>query len=353
MGGRKELRSVRLGLETTPGTPVVPRYIYRGMADMPEDMREPQIVEELVGIFGGTDRSYIPKLEGSIKLGQTELTFEQAPLFFAAAGMGSAGGSAQGVSGSAVDFQFPIPTNTLPTTQAFTIEAGDNVEAEQLTYALVNELTLTFQGDEAVKVESTWVARSVERANAVGSFSAVGTLVSPAEVILSGKGSVFMNPAVSGATFGATRGTPGNILGGQISFKNMWTLKHPIDSGQLYFSTAAYVGCEIEGELTYEHWNVGSTGAAGSAGQKQAWRDQAAQLMELRWAGGTIPTGTTYQNKLLDIKLPIKYTKFDPLDDQEGNGIVTASFVSHYNEDVPAAGRGTIQVVRRGQLEHL
>lgn len=351
--GRRELRSLRLRLETTPGTAASPRYQWRGLFEMPDDQREVVNVEELVGIFGGTDRSYIPKEFAEITLGESELTFEEAPLLFAAAGFGSAGGSAQGASGSAVVFEFPIPTTTAPTTQSFTIEAGDNVEAEQLTYAVVRELKLSFPGGEAVKAETAWIARSVNRTNASGSFSNVGTLVSPAEVILAGKGSVFMNPAVSGATFGATRGTPGNLLGGELTFSDMWEAKFAIDSGVLYFHTAVWVGANIEGELTYEVQNTGTTGAMGTAGQKQAWRDQQAQLMRLNFPGGTIPVGTTYSSKLFRVDLPIKYTKFDPLDDQNGNAIVTAQFFSKYNEDVPAAGRGTVLVVRRGQLEHL
>lgn len=351
--GRKELESVRLRLETTPGSANTPRYVWRGMASMPEDQREVMIVEELVGIFGGTDRSYIPKLMGQITLGETEVNYEQGPILTAAAGFGSAGGSAQGASGSAVVFTHTIPVGTSPTLQTFTIEAGDNVEAEQLTYAVVNELTFTFAAGEAVKVESTWTARDVNRTNALGTFSAAGTLVTPAEVVLAGRGSVYMNPAIAGATFGATRGTPGNILGGEITFSDMYEYKFSVDSGQLYFGTAAWVGVTIEGNLIYEHQDVGTTGAAGTAGQKQQWRDQQAQLMRLAFPGGTISNGTTYQNKLLQIDLPIKYTKFDSLDDQNGNVIVTAEFASKYNENVPAAGRGTITWVRQGQMEHL
>jgi hypothetical protein len=351
--GRRENRSLRLRLESTPGTPATPRYQWRGLFGMPDDQREVVNVEELVGIFGGTDRSYIPKEYAELALGESELTFEEAPLLFAAAGFGSAGGSAQGASGSAVVFEFAIPVGTAPTTQSFTIEAGDNVQAEQMTYCIVRELKISFPGGEAIKAEATWMARSVGSANAVGSFSNVGTLVSPVEVILSGRGSVYMNPAVSGATFGATRGTPGNVLGGEITFSDMWTAKYPVDAGALPFHTAVWVGCTIEGELTYEVQDVGTTGAMGTAGQRQAWRNQQAQLMRLNFPGGTIPIGTTYSTKLLRIDLPIKYTKFDPLDDQDGNAIVTAQFFSKYNEDVPAAGRGTITVVRRGQLEHL
>lgn len=351
--GRKELRSARLRLETTPGTLVVPRYIFRGEFEMPSDEREVVNAPELVGIFGGTDRSYIPKLMGGITLGETELTFEQAPVLFAAAGFGSAGGSTQGASGSTVVFEYAIPVGTVPATQSFTIEAGDQVEAEVLTYCLVNELTLSFKGGEAVMAESTWIARDGTRTNALGTFSAIGTLVSPAEVLLAGRGTVYMNPAISGASFGATIGTPGNILGGELKFSDMWEAKFPVDAGRLDFNSAVFVGATIEGNLTYEFWNVGTTGAAGTAGQKEQWRNQQTQLMRLQWNGGTIPLGTTYLNKMMRIDLPIKYTTFNAIDDQNGNDIIEAEFYSKFNEDVPAAGRGTITVVRRAQLEHL
>lgn len=351
--GRKELRSVRLRLESTPGVANPPRFILRGQSDMIQDAREVTQVEELVGIFGGTDRSYIPKLSAEIAIGETELTFEQGPLFTAAAGFGTAGGSAYGASGSAVEFVHVIPVGTINPRQTFTIEAGDNAEAEVMTYAVVRELTFSFMGGEAVMVESTWQGRDGTRTNAAGSFTNVGTLVDPAEVVLAGRGTVYINPAVSGASFGQVQGTPGNILGGELTFSDMWAFKFPIDAGRLDFNTAEYIGCTIEGELTFEGWNSGTTGALGTAGQKEQWRNQQAQLLRLQWQGGTIPVGTTYQNKLLRIDLPIKYTEWDVLDDQDGNSIVTASFTSKYNADVPAAGRGTITWVRRGQMEHL
>lgn len=351
--GRKELRSLRLRLEATPGTPLTPRYIFRGEFEMPSDEREVVNAPELVGIFGGTDRSYIPKLMGGITIGETALTFEQAPILFAASGFGSGGGSTQGVSGSTVIFTFPIPVGTVPTIQAWTIEAGDNVESQVMTYSLVNELTLSFKGAEAIMAEATWIARDGTRTNASGSFSAVGTLVTPAEVILAGRGSVWMNPAIAGATFGATQGTPGNILGGEIKFSEMWEVKFPVDAGRLDFHNAVFVNTVIEGNLTYEAWNTGTTGPLGTAGQQEALRNQQAQLMRLQWPGGTIPIGTTFLNKLLRIDLPIKWTKFGALDDQNGNSIIEGEFFSKYNEDVDAAGRGTITVVRRAQLENL
>lgn len=356
--GRKELRSVRLRLETTPGAAVVPRFIWRGMAEMFDDQREVTNVEELIGVFNGSDRSYIGKLMGAITLGETEATFEQLPVIFAAAGFGSAGGSLHGASGSAVSFYFPLPASTVWPQQSFSVEAGEPAaglggEAELGTYGLVNEIKLSGAGGEAVKVESQWIFRSVDRANASGSFNDAGTITTPVETIVAGRGSVYLDYAVSGATYGATRVPSGNILGFELSFKNMYEPKFSIDSGSIYFHTAVFTGYEIEGQLTFEHQATGTQSAAGTAGQKQAWRDQQAMLMRLSWVGGTITVGTGFTQNLFRIDLPIKYTKFDALDDQNGNSIVTGNFYSKYNENVPAAGRGTILVVRRAQQEML
>lgn len=359
--GRKELRSVRLRFEgATPGVQQAPRFLWRGMAEMPEDQREVVNREELVGVFGGYDDSYIPKLQGAITLGDTEATYEQIGILFAAAGFGSVGGSAHGASGSAVSFYYPIPVSTVWPQQSFTIEAGEpglgagagvvGGEAEVGTYCLVNKIKLSGAGGEAIKVESEWIARTWERTNASGSFSNQGT--APAvEAIIAGRGSVYLNPAVAGAAYGGVQVPSGNILGFEVNFEDMYTVKYSVDSGRLYFHTAVYVGANITGNVTFEHQATGSQSVGGTAGQKQFWRDQQAMLMRMQWPGGTINLGTGFTEKLFRVDLPIKWQTFEALDDQDGNSIITGEFYSKANLDVPAAGRGTILVVRRDQQE--
>jgi hypothetical protein len=354
--GRKELRSGRLRYEgATPGVQAAPRFMWRGMAEMPEDQREVVSREELVGVFGGYDDSYIPKLMGAITLGDTEATYEQIGILFAAAGFGSVGGSTHGASGSAVSFYYPIPASTVWPQQSFTIEAGEPAnglggEAEVGTYGLVNKIKISGAGGEAIKVESEWITRTWERTNALGTFSAAGT--APAvEAIIAGRGSVYLNPAVSGAAFGGAQVPSGNILGFEINFENMFTPKFSVDSGRLYFHTAVFVGCEITGNVTFEHQATGTQSVGGTAGQKQAWRDQTPMLMRMQWPGGTINLGTGFTEKLFRIDLPIKWQTFEALDDQDGNSIVTGEFYSKANLDVASAGRGTVLVVRRDQQE--
>lgn len=353
MAGRKELRSIRFKAETTNGVQVAPRFVWRGNGEMIEDAREVTLVEEQVGIFNGTDREYIGKLFAKMELAETPVTFEQIPDLLQMCGFGTAGGgnragSAQGVSGSTAVFILPIPSTVAPLTYSYTTEAGDNVEAMVMPYTLCEELTIKGVGGEALMVEASLIGRYGTRTNASGSFSAAGTL--PAvEDVLASRGSVWLAPAGSGWGTGAL--TPGNILGFEVTFKPAWEPKFSVDSGQLYFATAVYTGCEIEGEFTLEHQVSGTYGAAGSAGQMEKWRAELPQLLTMTWRGGVIPAGTTYLNKEFTMQLPIKYTAFEPMDDQNGNDIITAKWVSKYNLDTPAAGRGTIIVARQGTSE--
>jgi len=350
--GRKELRSIRLKAENTNGVAAVPRFIWRGNGEMPKDDREIVFVEQQVGVFGGTDDTYTPKLMASLELAETEANFEQIADLFQMAGLGTFGGgnragSAQGASGSAVVFTLPVPTTSGPVTYSYTVEAGDDAEAELIPYALAEEIKLSWKGGEAMKVSANLIGRYVQRSNAVGSFNAVGTLPS-VEYILS-SGSVWLTPA--GSAFGTGLVPSGNLLEGELTFTSKWTPKFPVDSGTTYFHTAVFTGIDIEGQFTFEHQSTGTYSAAGSTGQKQKFRDMVPQLVRLAWPGGTISEGTTYQNKLLQIDLPIKYSEIEPLDDIDGNDVVAMSFLSKYSTSTPSVGRGTVTVVRVGTSE--
>lgn len=351
--GRKELRQLRLRAESTNGTGSDTRYLWRGPVEGIDDKREVNAAEEQIGHFGGGDRTYVSMLLAELPIPETEATFEQLPSLFMAAGMGTSGGgnragSAQGASGSSVVFTLPIPDTGGPITYSYTAEAGDDAYAERMTYGLVKELKLSFAGAEAMKVEATLMGRFGTPTNAQGTFVNAGT--APAvEVILASAGSFWLSPVGSG--FGTGAVTAGNILAGELTFTPRWTPKYPIDAGNIYFHTAVYTGCDIEGELTLEHQISGTYGAAGSAGQVEKWRSQQPQLLQMTWRGGVIAEGTTYTNKELTIQLPIKHYVAEPLDDMDDNDIRVFQFQSKWNENTPVAGRGTVLIARLGTSE--
>lgn len=353
--GRKELRRFQLARESAPGTRfATPRALWRGLAAVPEDTREVTKAEEQIGIFGGADRTYVPKLMGALEIEETEATFEQIGAVLTLHGLGTSGGdwagSAQGASGSTAVQTLIVPTSSSAPYPTVTAEGGDDAWAEYSTYVVAEETTLSFAGGEAMKIQSTLAGRFVEPTNAVGSFSAAGTLY-PAEVILAGKGSFWLTPATSGAAYASGLVTSGNILSGEIKVTTRWAYKFPVDSGTTYFHTAVFTGIDIEGELTLEQQISGTVGAAGSMGQVQKWRAEEAQLLTARWVGGAISAGTTYTVKTFEVRLPIKWDTFEALDDMDGNDIRKGAFTSKYNENVSAAGRGTFIVARRGTCE--
>ena len=357
--GRKELRSLRLKAETTNGTKVAPRFLWRGPVEGINDTREVKHVEMQVGIFGGTDDIYIPKLAAELEFASTEATFEQIPDLFLMAGFGTSGGnragSAQGASGSSVIFTLINPTSNIPPTYSCTAEVGDldsgstSGFAEVIEYLLVDELKFEFKGGEAMMVSASAAGRQGTATNAVGTYSNVGTLVSGIEEILSGLGSFWISPVGSGYGTGAV--TAGNILAGNVTFKTAWTRKFPVDAGVLYFHTAVYTGMEVTGELTLEYQISGTYGAAGSAGQVEKFRAQQPQLMRMGWPGGAISEGTTVTTKLFQIDLPVVWDSFDKLGDIDGNDIRVVKFTSKYNQSTNAGGRGTITICRQGTSE--
>lgn len=357
MPGRKELRNIRIKAETANGSRVAPRFLWRGNGETIEDQRGVVKVEEQIGIFGGSDRTYIPKLMAGLELADTPATFEQIGDLFLMAGFGTSGGnlagSAQGVNGSTSVQTLIAPGVTAFPTYSFTVEAGNGTAGndgwtEVMEYTLAEEVKLSFKGGEAMMVSASLIGRQGTAVNAVGTFSNVGTLVQ-VEEILAGLGSFWLTPA--GSAFGTGQVTAGNVLAGEITYKPTWALKYPVDSGQLAFATAVYTGMEISGQLTLEAQTSGTYGAWGSAGQKEKWRAELPQLLQMTWRGGAIPSGTTYLNKELTIQHPIKWESFDALDDQDGNDTINATFFSKYNQDTPSAGRGTIIIARQGTSE--
>ena len=347
--GIKELRSIRLKRETTSGVKVIPRFLWRGAGDMPDDAREVMEIEEQIGIIGGSNRTVIPRLAGQISFASTEATFEQLSDLLLAAGLGTTtiGGAYQGTvlgAGSSCLQELVFPSSQTFPVVSYTIEAGNNVEAEVLPYAIVTSFSIGGAGGEPLRYSADWSARYTDRTNNSGSFSAVGT-IPDVETILASRGSIWLSDTPT--DWGTGLVPAGNILSFEMSVESQWEWKYGVDSGTTYPYRAVLTSQAISGQFTFEHQIDGTFGAAGTAGIKQRWRDQVAQLMQIEFVGGTIANGSAgYTNKKLLIRLPIKYIQIGGLDDQNGNDIIQASWVSRYNPTTPAAGRGTIQIVR-------
>jgi len=315
MAGIKALRKIQLGVEVTPGTAVAATAIWRGMGTI-EDQREVVFSQEDVGYVGGLDRTHVPKLLAAISMDETEATFEQLPYILAAGVKNVVAGAADG-SGSDLIYAYPFPTTAVNTLKTYTIQGGDNQEAERMEYSFVEAFKLTGKAGEALKMQADWLGRQV----ALNAFT--GSLSLPTvEEILFSKGKLYIDAV--GGTIGGTQKS-NTLLGMELSVKTGLIPVFAAD-GNLYFSFMKSTGqLEIILKITFEHDST-------SAAEKVIWRAGTPRQIRLDFDGNAVTTpGTTYSTKKLRIDLAGKWEKFDKLDEQDGNDIVTGTFRARYN----------------------
>lgn len=330
MAGIRQLRQIQLGKEATAGTATTATTRWRGLGAL-EDRRVVTFPEEFIGIIGGGDRSYVAKLEGALTMDDTDATFEQLPHLLIASIAATTTGSQQSTSSGYV-YTYTIPTSTAPTINTYTIRAGDNEQAEIMSYAFVRSFTIKGNAGEAVMMSAEWTGQTVT----TSTFSA-GVSVPSVETILASNNAMYID-AVS-STYGTTP-IDLTLISFEVNFSDMimpkWVMR-PYPAGVAEKSGAFafhYAGNrEITGSLTYEHNSSATT-------EKEAFRDQTPRLLRLFFFGSDLTTaGVTYTDKTLVIDLPIKYESFDALDDVDGNSIVKANFVSKYNATAGDAGK--------------
>lgn len=322
MAGIRQLRQIQLGQESTAGTAVAATTRWRGLGAL-SDNREIVMPEEFIGIIGGGDRSYIPKLEGAATFDSTDATFEQLSHLLNAGVAKDVAGTADGV-GSGYIYTHAIPYNAAPDIQTYTIRAGDNQQAEIMEYCFVTSLSLSANAGEALMMGAEWMGRQVQDSTFTGSVA-----VPSVETILASKATMYIDD--TDGAYGTTA-VSSTLLGMTLDLSNTVMPKYTMD-GQLYFGFHYAGNREITGSLRFEHNSSATT-------ERGNFRTQTPRLLRLEFEGSALTTeGTAYANKTLIIDLPIKYTSFDPLGDQDGNSIITANFTSKYNETVGDAGK--------------
>lgn len=327
MAGIKALRFLQLGKETTAGTAVAATTIWRGEGTI-EDQREPQWPAEDVGIIGGTDRSYIPSVQAAVSMDETPATFEQLPYLLAAGVQGVTTGTQDG-TGSGYVYTYALPTTAVNSIATYTIEGGDNQQAEEVSYAFVSELTIAGAAGEAVTMTADWIGRE-----ATPTTKTPGLSIPDVEEILFQKAKLYIDDA--SGTIGTTL-VSNSLVGFSLGITTGW---HPTytDGGQLTFTRADLDGesLEVTLEMTWLH-------DTNAVAEKAAWRAETPRLVRLEIPGSNLATAGTFTTKLLRIDLAGKWESFEALDEQDGNSILTATLRARYN--AAAALFGEIVVV--------
>jgi len=326
MAGIKALRKLQFGRETTSGTIAAPTFIWRGMG-MIEDTREVKFPNEDVGLLGGTTRSYTPQHSGKLLVESVPATFEQFPHLLEM-GIKTATGTVDGTTGSGYIYAYTFPTTAPNAIKTYTVEGGDNQEAEVMEYCHVTDFTLTGDERQAWTMGANITGRQVALQAFTGSVS-----IPDVEEMLFQKTKLYID-AIGGSWGGTLKSN--TLLAAQLSVKTGMTAKFTAD-GNLYFSFVQTLSPEVRLRLTFEH-------DATSAAQKVLWRAETAGLVRLDISGSTLATpGTLYSTKKCLIDLAGKWESFKKIGDRNGNDILEGEFVARYDSD--GAKFGTITVV--------
>lgn len=307
MAGIKALRRIQLGKETTPGTAVAATTIWRGTGTI-EDQREVKFVEEDIGLLQRSNRSYTPKLQAALAMDEVEATFEQLPYILAAAVDGVVTGTQDG-TGSGYIYQYAFATTTANTIKTFTIEGGDNQQAEEVEYAFVTSFRLSGESQGAVMMQAEWIGRQATPTTFTPSLS-----VPNVEEILFGKAKLYIDDP---GDIGTTEVSQ-TMLGFELSvedtgLKPVWTA-----DGNLYFSFHKQLPAEATLEVTFEH-------NSSAVAEIAKWRTEEPRAMRLLIEGSDLQTAGTYSKKTLQIDCWGKWEKFSQIDERDGNDIVTGT----------------------------
>lgn len=307
-------RKTQIGKETTAGTAVAATTVWRGPASGLEDVREPVFVNEQVGIAIPSLRAYTPQIGGAWSQEATEATFEQLPYILQAGIKKVASPTNDAGSGaSGKIWTFDVGLTSANTIQTYTIETGDNQQAEEMEYSFVTDFTLSGERGQAVMMSSNWQGRQVKDTTFTNSLT-----VPTVSEMMAGNAALFIDD--SGGTIGSTAKTA-TLLSWQLNVTTGWRAKYVLDKNQLYFDYHYFDPATFAGEFsaTYEYNAVG-------VAERGKWRDNKPRLIRLNVEGPALTTGGTgYQKKTLRIDMATAYTKFDPISDDDGNTVVTVT----------------------------
>lgn len=314
MPGVKALRRIQLGKETTKGTAVAATTVWRGLGTI-EDQREVVFPEENIGYLSGQDRTYTPKLLAALEMEEIPATFEQLPYILNAGVKLVETGAADG-AGSGKIYAYTFPTTAINAIRTYTIEGGDDQEAEEMEFSFVKEFVLNGAAGEALMMGATWAGRQVIVAAFTGALS-----IPTVEDVIFSLGKLYIDAV--GGTIGTTLQS-NTLLGMNFSCDTGWEEVDAAD-GAKYFSFHKSTAPEITCELTFEHDAIG-------AARKVDWRAETARQIRLAFEGSLLASaGTVYSKKTIRVDMAAKIETVSKLDEQNGNDILKVVFRPRYN----------------------
>ena len=323
MAGIKSLRKLQFGrnADSDSGEAIPATTIWRGNGTL-EDATDLHIIEEDVGILSGTDRTNTSALNAKLSLDTTPATYEQLPHILEM-NIKTATPTSDSGPGSGYIYTYPFPTTAGQTIKPYSIQGGDNQQAEVANFMHGTDFTLS--GDEGKEwmMSSNLFGRTVANTT----FTAALTL-----------------PTVYEANFGQTRlyidddsnswGTTlmsNTLLQASLKYSSGLVPKFTAD-GQLYFSFVQTTMPKIDLTLTFEH-------DSGSVLEKTDWRNETARLIRLLNQGPALTTPGVYIYRSMIIDVAGKWLKFAKIGERNGNDILEGTFTGRYNSTQASAGQ--------------
>lgn len=374
--GIKSLQKIQIGLETTQGTAVPATKILRVPGGMLSDDRQLTMVDEMVGIINGTDRSYISAAQGSISMDSSPLTPQQFPIMLAASlgfnytvaptlyteGEQEGTGTAYRYTVTMPTTSTPQPTITGAQNVSYTFEAGDNFQVEQMTYGKCTNVSVSGSSGGPISMQGSFMGQYVRykpamtvtlpQTSLAGAFT-TGLPIDTVEDLIFARSRLYLaEPTGVSPTFTAVDST---FLGFDVGIDCKWVPKFTGQgnaSGTVpTWEFALFTGYSVSGSFTLEH-NQWTSGTAN--GLKQKWRDQETLVMRIDCWGSKTPFLTTTGSTLtpaspfspsagntytgVRFEFPIKIQQVSPLSDNDGNDIVSVSWVARYNATYASTG---------------
>ena len=320
MAGRRSLRKIQWGRESTAGTNVAATYIFRGVGTIKDDFKVDRVSQD-VGIVGGTDEVNNPMKGGTLAISQTPAAFETF-LHILEASVKVAT-PAQDGAGTDYIYTYALPTTAGATTKTYSIESGDDTGAEEMSYCFVKDWTLSGNGRTAYQLQANWQGREVTTTTFTGALT-----LPTVNYMNFGMSTFFID--VIGGTYGSTI-KASTLRGINIKFASGTQAKDTAD-GRLDFSFAQGTDYVLTGTFEFEHDSI-------ALANKVDWRAMTARKIQLKIVGSTAfaTPGTTYSVPTCLFNLPIRWSNFEKIGEANGNDIVTGSFISAYNTTVGAA----------------
>ena len=315
--GISALNQVQIGQETTAGTKVTPTTLWRGMG-MIKDNTEIEFLDENIGIAGGALRSRIPATGGEIPLAGG-FTFEQGGYVFQS---GFYSTSPTTDTSSAKIWTWTVQTGStdpIETTdlKTLTIRAGDNQQAEFMSYCFTREFTLSGRVGEGLDITATMEGRAVGTTD----FE-TGLAIPTVEDVLFTNGLLYLDATTDIGTTQVSQ----TLFSVDLTITTGWKGYKAAD-GRTDFSFAKWTGSDIMLNVTFEHNSTAVT-------EKANWRNETERALRLQFNGSALSTtdaAATYDKKALVVDLWGKWESFDAISDEDGNNHVTGTFHAGYS----------------------